>query len=359
MAIATAPSPVMFRQVRNMSSTRSMPATSARPSSGSPTDHHLARRQIDVEYIRDEERADAHVERGSVHVDRRAQRQHEARDLTGRAKLFLQVFHVDRQRRGAGAGRKGQQHRLRHGGEKLHRGNVTAEPRDGRVDGNRVNRAADGQTGDDRDQRQEHFRAVGRDDGKQQGENADRREIHDQRDDLVAGLGCRVKKFDHELRALAADLDNADADEQGEHDDRQDLRFCHRFHRTGRNHRDQHLHDARRFLDVDLALGEHLQPRARLADAGDHEADQDRDGRRDQIDGDRTNADTSQRRRVAEARHADDQRRENHGNDHHLDQVDEDRADRSYPQLDERQSLRSHDQADNDGQYETDENFDG
>ena len=326
---------------------------------GEDDHHHLSRRQVDAEDVGDEQRADAHVERGAVHVDGRAQRQHEAGDFAGRAEFLLQVLHVDRQRRGAGAGREGQQHSLGHGGEEFHRGDVSADLRNGRVDGHGMDRAANRQAGDDRHQRQQDFRTVRRHHRNQQREYADRSEIHDHGDDLVADLRRRVGDANQDLGAFAANLDDADADEQREDDDRQDLRFRHGVNRARRNHVDEDLHDARRFLDVNLALGGHLQTGARRADAGDDEANQDRDRRRDEIDGDRADADASQRRRIAEARHADDQRREDHRNDHHLDEVDENRADRSYPQLDEGQRFRPHDQTDDDGQHETNEDFDG
>ncbi len=326
---------------------------------GEDDHHHLSRGEVNAEDVGDEERADAHVERGAVHVDGGAQRQDEAGDFAGDAELFLEVLHVDRQRRGAGAGREGQQHGFRHGGEEFHRGDVSADLRNGRVDGHGMDRAANRQAGDDRHQRQQDFRTVRRHHRNQQREYADRSEIHDHGDDLVTDLRRRVGDANQDLGAFAANLDDADADEQREDDDWQDLRFRHGVNRARRNHVDEDLHDARRFLDVNLALGGHLQTGARRADTGDDEANQDRDRRRDEIDGDRADADASQRRRIAEARHANDQRREDHRNDHHLDEVDENRADRSYPQLDEGQRFRPHDQTDDDGQHETNEDFDG
>ena len=227
-----------------------------------------------------------------------------------------------------------------------------------RVDGNRMDEAADGDAGDDGDQRQQDGRAVLGDDRQQQGEDADRSEAHDDADDLVGDLCAGVEELDQDVCALAADLEDADADEEREDDDRQDIRFGHRSDRVSRDHRDEDLHDRRRFLDLDDSVRCHLEAEARMREACDAEADDDGDSRRDEVEQDRLDADAAELRRVTEARHADDERAEDDGDDHHLDEIDEDRADRGNPPVDERQCRFARNQADDDGQHERDEDLD-
>ena len=96
-----------------------------------------------------------------------------------------------------------------------------------------------------------------------------------------------------------------------------------------------------------------------MEEAGDGEADEDGDGRRHEVDCNGLDADAAELLRVADARHADDERREDDGHDHHLDEVDEHRADRRDPPFDERHGWLARDEPDDDGQHEGDENLDG
>ena len=91
-----------------------------------------------------------------------------------------------------------------------------------------------------------------------------------------------------------------------------------------------------------------------MDDARDGEADDDGDRRRRQVDADRLGADAPECLRVAKTRDADDQRREDDGHDHHLDEVDEDRADRRDPPVDEADVLFSHGKSDDDREDERD-----
>ena len=231
------------------------------------------------------------------------------------------------------------------------------DARERRVDADSVDDGADGHAGDDGEQRQQHGRAVFSDDGQQQAEHANRGNLHDHVDDFVADFSASVEEADELLRALAADLDDADADEQREDDGRQDVGFRHRGNRVRRNHRDEDLHDGRRFLDLDGRVRRQAHADAWMQESCDAEADEDGDGRRDEVDGDGLDADAAELVRVADARHADNQRREDDRHDHHLDEVDEHRADRRDPPFDERHGIRTQDESEDDGQHERDEDF--
>ena len=323
-------------------------------------DHgHLAVRQVNAKDIRDEQRADAHVEGRAIHVDRRTERQDEGGDIARYTELLLAVLHVDWQRCCTRAGRKSNQHRLTHAAEELCRRVAAPDLGERRVDRDRVDDAADGDAGDDGDQRQQYGRAVLGDDRQQQGEDADRSEAHDDADDLVGDLCAGVEELDQDIRALAADLEDADADEECEDDDRQDVGLSHRGDRVGRDHRDEDLHDRRCFLALDDSVRRHLQADARMRKTRDTKADDNRDGRRDEVEQDGLDADAAELRRVAEACHADDERAEDDRDDHHLDEVDEDRADRCDPPVDERQGRFTRDETDDDGQHERNKNLDG
>jgi hypothetical protein len=89
------------------------------------------------------------------------------------------------------------------------------------------------------------------------------------------------------------------------------------------------------------------------------EADDDGDGCRDEVEADRLHAHAPEFFHIADARHADDERGENDGNDHHLDEVDEHRADRGNPPFDEGRACRAGYEADDDRKHEGDEDFDG
>ena len=214
--------------------------------------------------------------------------------------------------------------------------------------------AADEGADDDGEERQQHLRPVLCDDRQEERENAVRRERHDRADRLVADLGAGIEKADELHAALAADLRDGDADEEREDDDGQDVALCHRRDGIRRNHVDKNLHDGRRFLHLGRRAAQ-SKANARMNDARHRKADDDGDRRRRQVDADRLGADAPERLRVAEARDADDQRREYDGHDHHLDEVDEDRADRRDPPVDEADVLFSHGKSDDDREDECDE----
>ena len=75
-----------------------------------------------------------------------------------------------------------------------------------------------------------------------------------------------------------------------------------------------------------------------MDEAGDAKADDDGDGRGDEIEANRLETDAAEFLRVTQARHADDEGAEDNGDDHHLDEVDEDRADWCNPPVDEWQA---------------------
>ena len=150
---------------------------------------------------------------------------------------------------------------------------------------------------------------------------------------------------------MLVDFRNRHADEEREDNDWQDVRFCHGGNRIGRNHVDEDLHDSRRLFDFRGRLAHCLEAMAGLNQAGDGKADDDGDGRRNQIEKDGAGADAAQLTAVpAKARNPYDEGAEDHGNNHHFNQVDEDGADGCDPFRDERQIVRAGNEAADDRQ---------
>ena len=144
--------------------------------------------------------------------------------------------------------------------------------------------AADSDAGDDGNQRQQDRRAVFSNDRQQQGEDTDRSEAHDNADDFIGDFCAGIKEFDEDVSAFAADFEDADADEQGEDDDRQNICFSHGLNWVGRNHGHEDLHDGRGFFDLDDRIRGHLQAKTRMSKTGDAEADDNGDGRSNKVE---------------------------------------------------------------------------
>ena len=85
-----------------------------------------------------------------------------------------------------------------------------------------------------------------------------------------------------------------------------------------------------------------------MDETGNAKADDDGNSRRAEVECDGLETDAPEFLRIAKARHAYDERAEDHRDDHHLDEVDEDCADWSNPPVDERQGGFSYDETDND-----------
>ena len=144
---------------------------------------------------------------------------------------------------------------------------------------------------DDGNEGQQHLRPVGRYYRQEQGEDADGRNRHDHGDDLVADFGGGVKEANEHLGFFAPHLQDANADEEGEDDDREDLSLCHGIHRVRGDHADKDLHDGRGFFDRHGGVAGYDHTCAGVADKGHGEADDDGDGCRNEVDDYRLHAD--------------------------------------------------------------------
>ena len=234
--------------------------------------------------------------------------------------------------------------------EELYRAHLAQRRSQTRIDDDRMQRTADRDRRDDGNERQQYLRAVLRHNRQQQGKYTDRRRLHDHRDDFIADLCTGIEEIRKTLALLAANLDNASTDEQREDDDRQDIRLCHRLHRVRWDHGHENLHDRRCGLDLHRSRSRHRHANARMRYARDTKANDDSNGRREQIKDQRFGADAAELLHITKTCHTNDQRGEYHRYDHHLDEIDEHRTNWCNPPFDERQTVRSHDQPDNNGQ---------
>ena len=112
--------------------------------------------------------------------------------------------------------------------------------------------------------RQQYSRAVSCNDRSDQTENTDRRHIHDKTDDFIAHLCQTVKNIVQSLGPIT-DCSDADTHEQTENDDLQHVGFKHRFHRISRENVNNYLHDRRRGFSRSFnAFTRHIHAGARF-----------------------------------------------------------------------------------------------
>ena len=123
-----------------------------------------------------------------------------------------------------------------------------------------------------------------------------------------------------------------DAEQRREHQDLQDVVLGERIDHAGRDHVEQEIHDpgrlccARRVACDGFGIERRridVHPLARLEDVNNDKADQERKGRQYFKIDERPHADASQLLHVFHSRDAEDDRREDDGREHHLDQLDE------------------------------------
>ena len=181
----------------------------------------------------------------------------------------------------------------------------------------------------EREQDAEAHLADGR---RNRGHDADRREHHDVAGELEHHLRGALEHV-RDRAALLAHRRQADAEEDREDHDLQDVAARHRIDDRRRDQRDQHV-PSRMRLDALHGLqrvGGHrrrLDAGARLEHVDDAKPEKQRDRGRDLEIDDGLEADAAHRLQVAGARDADDQRRKQQRRDDHLDHPQERVGDR-------------------------------
>ena len=189
-------------------------------------DHgHIAERQLHAVAAGDEDRADGLIDRGAVHVDRRAEGQDEGADLRLCTHLVA-ALDVDGERCVGGRGGEGSDHGR---GNALEEGKGAhlGEELDGQaVDDHDVHDIAEVRNADDERQLTDDVRAVDSDDVGHQAEDTDRGELDDHHHDLHDDFFHAVDKL-CDLLALLTGGQDARAEEDGDDDDRQHVGVDH------------------------------------------------------------------------------------------------------------------------------------
>ena len=231
---------------------------------------------MNAEYISDEERADTHVDSGTIHVDGSTQRQHEGRDLAFHAHLITALL-------GNGQGSHG-----RSGGESKDSGGEDAleegqgghlgEDLDGHaVHQDHVDDVADVSGQQHQTQRAEDLGTLSGHDPSHQAENADGGDLQDEAHD---GLGDLVEGG-HEVAeglALFTSHQNAAAEEQGHDNDLEHGGVDHRIDEVAGEDVHDDLHDVGGLGLIGGILCQLQNGEGTLEQAGDHKADHAGDG---------------------------------------------------------------------------------
>ena len=292
-------------------------------------DHgHVAERQLDTVAAGDEDCADGLIDRGAVHVDRRAEGQDEGADLRLRTHLVA-ALDVDGERCVGGRGGEGRDHGRGNAleeGEGAHLG----EELDGQaVDHDNMDDVADiGNTDDERQLADDVCTIDGNDVGHQ-AEDTDRGELDDHHHDLHDDFFHAVDELCDFLALLTGGKD-ARAEEDGDDDDRQHVRGDHRLQQVGREDVHDDLHNGRSFLgfifqSAEVSRGQRGE--VALEEVDEHKADDDGQRGRAHIVHKRLDADGTDALEVLQADDAVSDREQDDRDDQEFQQVDVDRAD--------------------------------
>ena len=210
--------------------------------------------------------------------------------------------------------------------------------------------------GDDRCQRQQHFRAVDGDDRHHQGEDAERSKTHDHVDDLIGDFSQPVEEVINRF-GFGADHRDADAKEDGKYDNLQHVAFFHRDKRIGGNDVDQHVLQRRSQLGSGFGAGGDGEAFAWLHQGAEHQADRYGEGGCRQVEHHDLDADASQFFDIADRSDTGNDGSKHDRHDDHFDQVDEDGADGGDPDLHPGDGSGAGDQTADDTKNQADENF--
>ena len=292
-------------------------------------DHgHIAERQLHAVAAGDEDRADGLIDRGAVHVDRRAEGQDEGADLRLCTHLVA-ALDVDGERCVGGRGGEGSDHGR---GNALEEGKGAhlGEELDGQaVDHDNMDDVADIGNTDDERQLADDVRTIDSDDVGHQAEDTDRGELDDHHHDLHDDFFHAVDKL-CDLLALLTGGQDARAEEDGDDDDRQHVGGDHRLQQVGREDVHDDLHNGRSFLGFIFQSAQicgRQRGEAALEEVDEHEADDDGQRGRAHIVHKRLDADGADALEVLQADDAVSNREQDDRDDQELQQVDVDRAD--------------------------------
>ena len=291
--------------------------------------------EIDAIGLRDEDRREAHVHHRTVEIERVAQRQHEARDAARHAEAVELLEQLGQRGLGRG-GRKGDHQRL-------------ADVADQRPDARAKEQSARAQQDHPQEQQREvelgQQREIGAEDRQparrhdigESAEHRDRRVAHHVARHLQHHLGQRIGAGDQRLAALA-NRRQGDACKDREDEDLQDIVGRQRLDRVLGEDREDEL-GRLQLLDLADCGGGGGDIGDRRADAGLEEVDQhqpeaDRDEARGNEPRQRAHADAAQGGAVAHMGDADDDGREHQRRNQHLDEVEEDVAQKLEPRRD-------------------------
>ncbi len=274
--------------------------------------------------------ANGQVQRRTVQVEAVSGRQDEAHDALWHAEP-LHDFERLRQRRFAARGREGDEKRLADRTEELQERH-TAHHRRAADDEDDEDQQAGIHRQDQLAERHQDAEALAADRRGNRRHHADGREAHHVAGELEHRLRDAVQKR-HDRRGPLADSGQGDAEERGEHHDLQDVALRHRVD-------DRRRHHVQQDVPAGLLLARHCRQRrgvgrhgqrdtgARLHDVHQHEADDERDRRRQLEPDDRLEPDAAHGPQIAGAGDADNQCREQQRRDDHLDHAQEEIGER-------------------------------
>jgi hypothetical protein len=288
-------------------------------------DHnHLAEGQIHADALGKEHSRNALIDRGAVHVDRRAQRQDEGGNVVLNTHLVAALL-GDRQRSDGGGGGERKDRGGKHALEELQRAHLRKHLDGERVNEHDMNDVADVCRQQNQTEIAEDLRTLVGDDPGHQAENADRGNRQNEAHDLLRDL---VEGHDH-IRgglALLARDQNAAAEEEGDHNDLEHGGLQERIDEVRRENALDGVNNIGSLCLIGRILGHFQNAEGALEEVGNNEADHAGDrGRAEEVDNGFP-ADLADLADVAHGNHAVHDGKQNQRYNNVLQEVDEDIA---------------------------------